>query len=74
MLKFGTCSRFKYKDEYEKFKLILSIIGFALAVINLCVRFRWVFTFWNNCSSIHLLVSILEIYNLKKNYKSKGFF
>ncbi|KAF2880827.1 hypothetical protein ILUMI_25341 [Ignelater luminosus] len=32
--------KFKYKDEYEKFKLILSIIGFVLAVLNLLTRFR----------------------------------
>lgn len=32
--------KFKYKDEYEKFKLILSIISFVLAVLNLLIRFR----------------------------------
>ncbi|CAH0546720.1 unnamed protein product [Brassicogethes aeneus] len=32
--------KFKYKDEYEKFKLILSIICFLLAVINYTVKFR----------------------------------
>ncbi|KAK4872873.1 hypothetical protein RN001_014902 [Aquatica leii] len=32
--------KFKYKDEYEKFKLVLSIIGFALALVNLMTRFR----------------------------------
>lgn len=32
--------RFKYKDEYEKFKLVLSVIGFVLAVINLKTNFR----------------------------------
>ncbi|XP_077290156.1 transmembrane protein 120 homolog isoform X2 [Arctopsyche grandis] len=32
--------KFKYKDEYEKFKLILSVIGFVLAVINLITNFR----------------------------------
>ncbi|XP_046396512.1 transmembrane protein 120 homolog [Ischnura elegans] len=32
--------KFKYKDEYEKFKLILSVIGFVLAVINLVVNVR----------------------------------
>lgn len=32
--------KFKYKDEYEKFKLILSVIGFFLAVINLRTNFR----------------------------------
>lgn len=32
--------KFKYKDEYEKFKLILSIIGFILAVLNLLTKFR----------------------------------
>ncbi|XP_047990876.1 transmembrane protein 120 homolog isoform X1 [Leguminivora glycinivorella] len=32
--------KFKYKDEYEKFKLILSVIAFVLAVINLYIDFR----------------------------------
>lgn len=32
--------RFKYKDEYEKFKLILSVIGFCLSVINLITNVR----------------------------------
>lgn len=32
--------RFKYKDEYEKFKLILSMIGILMAVLNFSVRFR----------------------------------
>ncbi|XP_060535969.1 transmembrane protein 120 homolog [Cylas formicarius] len=32
--------KFKYKDEYEKFKLILSMIGFAMAILNYFVRFR----------------------------------
>ncbi|XP_066155060.1 transmembrane protein 120 homolog [Euwallacea fornicatus] len=32
--------KFKYKDEYEKFKLILSGIGFLMAIVNYCVRFR----------------------------------
>jgi len=32
--------KFKYKDDYEKFKLILSIIGFFLALFNLLVVFR----------------------------------
>ncbi|XP_049855479.1 transmembrane protein 120 homolog [Schistocerca gregaria] len=32
--------KFRYKDEYEKFKLVLSIIGFVLAVLNLLVNFR----------------------------------
>lgn len=32
--------KFKYKDEYEKFKLVLSVIGFVLAVINLKTNFR----------------------------------
>ncbi|KAJ8976636.1 hypothetical protein NQ317_011144 [Molorchus minor] len=31
---------FKYKDEYEKFKLILSMIAIVMAVLNFCVRFR----------------------------------
>ncbi|XP_014254372.1 transmembrane protein 120 homolog [Cimex lectularius] len=32
--------KFKYKDEYEKFKLVLSVIGFLLSVINLCTNVR----------------------------------
>lgn len=32
--------KFKYKDEYEKFKLILSVIAFVLAVLNLSINFR----------------------------------
>ncbi|CAH1112621.1 unnamed protein product [Psylliodes chrysocephalus] len=32
--------KFKYKDEYEKFKLILSIIGIVMAALNFAVRFR----------------------------------
>lgn len=32
--------RFKYKDEYEKFKLILSAIGFLLSLANLCINLR----------------------------------
>ncbi|KAG6452768.1 transmembrane protein 120 homolog isoform X3 [Manduca sexta] len=32
--------KFKYKDEYEKFKLILSAIAFVLAVANLYIDFR----------------------------------
>ncbi|XP_063973308.1 transmembrane protein 120 homolog isoform X1 [Diachasmimorpha longicaudata] len=32
--------KFKYKDEYEKFKLVLSVIGFILSVINLFTNVR----------------------------------
>lgn len=32
--------KFKYKDEYEKFKLVLSVIGFVLSVINLLTSIR----------------------------------
>lgn len=32
--------KFKYKDEYEKFKLILSIIGIIMAALNFLVKFR----------------------------------
>ncbi|GLH12020.1 Transmembrane protein 120 homolog [Gryllus bimaculatus] len=32
--------KFRYKDEYEKFKLVLSVIGFVLSVINLTTNFR----------------------------------
>ncbi|XP_014212268.1 transmembrane protein 120 homolog isoform X2 [Copidosoma floridanum] len=32
--------KFKYKDEYEKFKLVLSVIGFFLSVVNLFTNIR----------------------------------
>ncbi|KOC67116.1 Transmembrane protein 120 like protein [Habropoda laboriosa] len=32
--------KFKYKDEYEKFKLVLSVIGFILSVVNLVTNIR----------------------------------
>lgn len=32
--------RFRYKDEYEKFKLILSVIGFFMALMNLIFDVR----------------------------------
>ncbi|KAK9881755.1 hypothetical protein WA026_017275 [Henosepilachna vigintioctopunctata] len=32
--------KFRYKDEYEKFKLVLSIICFVLSMLNLIVIFR----------------------------------
>ncbi|XP_075220729.1 transmembrane protein 120 homolog [Lycorma delicatula] len=32
--------KFRYKDEYEKFKLVLSVIGFILSVINLFTNIR----------------------------------
>lgn len=32
--------KFKYKDEYEKFKLVLSVIGFVLSVLNLFTNIR----------------------------------
>lgn len=32
--------RFKYKDEYEKFKLVLSVIGFIHSLINLITNIR----------------------------------
>lgn len=32
--------KFKYKDEYEKFKLVLSVIGFILSVVNLFTNIR----------------------------------
>lgn len=35
-----TVFRFKYKDEYEKFKLVLSVIGFVLSVLNLLINIR----------------------------------
>lgn len=33
-------SRFRYKDEYEKFKLVLSVIALMLCVLNLIVIWR----------------------------------
>lgn len=30
----------RYKDEYEKFKLILNVIGLSMAFINLLVNYR----------------------------------
>lgn len=33
--------KYRYKDEYEKFKLVLSIIGFALSILNLMTNFRY---------------------------------
>uniref|UniRef100_A0A6M2DFN2 Protein with signal anchor n=1 Tax=Xenopsylla cheopis TaxID=163159 RepID=A0A6M2DFN2_XENCH len=32
--------KYRYKDEYEKFKLVLSIIGFVLSILNLLTNFR----------------------------------
>lgn len=32
--------KFKYKDEYEKFKLVLSGIGFLMSCLNLIIIFR----------------------------------
>ncbi|PSN46690.1 Transmembrane protein 120 [Blattella germanica] len=32
--------KFRYKDEYEKFKLVLSVIGFVMSVVNLFTNFR----------------------------------
>ncbi|KAJ9587675.1 hypothetical protein L9F63_018891 [Diploptera punctata] len=32
--------KFRYKDEYEKFKLVLSVIGFVMAVVNLFTNLR----------------------------------
>jgi len=32
--------RFRYKDEYEKFKLVLSVIGFVLSLLNLLLNVR----------------------------------
>lgn len=39
-LKVINAFRFKYKDEYEKFKLVLSVIGFVLSVLNLFTNVR----------------------------------
>ena len=33
-------ARFKYKEEYEKFKLVVSSIIVVLTVISLCIRYR----------------------------------
>ncbi|XP_066595902.1 transmembrane protein 120 homolog [Prorops nasuta] len=58
--------KFKYKDEYEKFKLILSVIGFALSVINLLTNRRsleLVFMFvlvWYYCT-LTIRESILKV-------------
>ena len=41
--------RFKYKDEYEKFKLVLSVIGFVLSVLNLFTNIRWDIIYYNQC-------------------------
>ncbi|KAJ8890553.1 hypothetical protein PR048_010062 [Dryococelus australis] len=32
--------KFRYKDEYEKFKLVLSGIGFVMSVVNLLINVR----------------------------------
>lgn len=39
-------SRFKYKDEYEKFKLALSSIALILSVINLIAGLRYYIAVW----------------------------
>jgi hypothetical protein len=35
-------SRFKYKDEYEKFKFIVNGIGLLMALLNIVINSRWV--------------------------------
>lgn len=40
--------RLKYKEEYEKFKLVLSVIGFVFSLLNLLVNVRYSF----HCSSL----------------------
>lgn len=32
----------RYKDDYEKFKLILNVIGLLMAFLNLIFNYRWV--------------------------------
>jgi len=35
--------RFKYKDEYEKFKFVINGIGLTISVINILANSRYVF-------------------------------
>ncbi|KOB74288.1 Uncharacterized protein OBRU01_09348 [Operophtera brumata] len=53
--------RFKYKDEYEKFKLILSAIAFVLAVGNLPLQLILIFLLvWYYCT-LTIRESILKV-------------
>lgn len=58
--------RFRYKDEYEKFKLVLSIIGFFLSLLNLVTKRRsleLIFLFllvWYYCT-LTIRESILKV-------------
>uniref|UniRef100_A0A8D9B3M7 Transmembrane protein 120 homolog n=1 Tax=Cacopsylla melanoneura TaxID=428564 RepID=A0A8D9B3M7_9HEMI len=58
--------KFRYKDEYEKFKLVLSIIGLILSALNLLVHSRaleLVFMFllvWYYCT-LTIRESILKV-------------
>ncbi|EEB14726.1 conserved hypothetical protein [Pediculus humanus corporis] len=58
--------KFRYKDEYEKFKLVLSIIGLLLSVLNLIVVWRsleLIFLFllvWYYCT-LTIRESILKV-------------
>ncbi|XP_015597271.1 transmembrane protein 120 homolog isoform X2 [Cephus cinctus] len=58
--------KFRYKDEYEKFKLVLSVIGFVLSVINLLTNIRTlelIFMFvlvWYYCT-LTIRESILKV-------------
>lgn len=58
--------RFRYKDEYEKFKLVLSIIGFFLSLMNLVTKRRsleLIFLFllvWYYCT-LTIRESILKV-------------
>ncbi|XP_044731062.1 transmembrane protein 120 homolog [Chrysoperla carnea] len=58
--------KFKYKDEYEKFKLVLSGIGFLMSVLNLILNYRAVelaFIFllvWYYCT-LTIRESILKV-------------
>jgi len=60
------CYRFRYKDEYEKFKLVLSIIGFFLSLLNLVTHRRGIeltFLFllvWYYCT-LTIRESILKV-------------
>ncbi|KAL5234832.1 hypothetical protein ACI65C_002242 [Semiaphis heraclei] len=58
--------KFRYKDEYEKFKLVLSIIGFFLSLLNLVTHRRGIeltFLFllvWYYCT-LTIRESILKV-------------
>lgn len=53
--------RFRYKDEYEKFKLVLSFIGLILSVLNLIVVWRWVENLGSWCALMRLELPIVQL-------------